>query len=85
MVCITPVSYTHLDVYKRQAMGITGTEVSKDAASMILTDDNFATIVKAVINGRNIYANIKNAIQFLLSGNTAGILCVLYALSLIHI
>lgn len=61
------------------AMGITGTEVSKDAASMILTDDNFATIVKAVINGRNIYANIKNAIQFLLSGNTAGILCVLYA------
>lgn len=61
------------------AMGITGTEVSKDAASMILTDDNFATIVKAVINGRNVYANIKNAIQFLLSGNTAGILCVLYA------
>lgn len=61
------------------AMGITGTEVSKDAASMILTDDNFATIVKAVVNGRSVYANIKNAIQFLLSGNTAGILCVLYA------
>ena len=61
------------------AMGITGTEVSKDAASMILTDDNFATIVKAVTNGRGVYANIKNAIQFLLSGNTAGILCVLYA------
>lgn len=59
------------------AMGITGTEVSKDAASMILMDDNFATIVKAVVNGRNIYNNIKNAIQFLLSGNTAGILCVL--------
>ena len=54
------------------AMGITGTEVSKDAASMILTDDNFATIVKAVTNGRNVYANIKNAIQFLLSGNMAG-------------
>ena len=52
------------------AMGITGTEVSKDAAAMILTDDNFATIVKAVGNGRNVYANIKNAIQFLLSGNT---------------
>ena len=61
------------------AMGITGTEVSKDAASMILTDDNFATIVKAVVNGRSVYANIKNSIQFLLSGNMAGILCVLYA------
>ncbi|MEG0598383.1 MAG: HAD-IC family P-type ATPase, partial [Oscillospiraceae bacterium] len=60
------------------AMGITGTEVSKDAASMILTDDNFATIVKAVTNGRNVYTNIKNAIRFLLSGNTAGILAVLY-------
>ena len=60
------------------AMGITGTEVSKDAAAMILTDDNFATIIKAVTNGRNVYRNIKNAIQFLLSGNTAGILVVLY-------
>lgn len=60
------------------AMGITGTEVSKDAASMILTDDNFATIIKAVANGRNVYRNIKNAIQFLLSGNMAGILAVLY-------
>lgn len=61
------------------AMGITGTEVSKEASSMILTDDNFATIVKAVNNGRCIYGNIKNAIRFLLSGNTAGILAVLYA------
>ena len=59
------------------AMGITGTEVSKDAASMILTDDNFATIVKAVANGRNVYTNIKNSIQFLLSGNFAGILVVM--------
>lgn len=60
------------------AMGITGTEVSKDAAAMILADDNFATIIKAVANGRNVFRNIKNAIMFLLSGNTAGILAVLY-------
>jgi len=60
------------------AMGITGTEVSKDAASMILADDNFATIIKAVANGRNVYRNIQNAILFLLSGNAAGIFVVLY-------
>lgn len=61
------------------AMGITGSEVSKDAAAMVLTDDNFATIVKAVENGRNIYKNIKNSILFLLSGNFGAILAVLYA------
>lgn len=61
------------------AMGITGTEVSKDAASMVLADDNFATIVKAVVNGRSIYANIKSSIHFLLSGNMAGIIAVLFA------
>lgn len=66
------------------AMGITGTQVSKDAASMILTDDNFATIVKAVATGRNIYTNIKNAIIYLLSGNLSGIICVLSA-SLINL
>ena len=60
------------------AMGRAGTEVSKDAASMILADDNFATIIKAVSNGRNVYRNIRNAIEFLLSGNMAGIFCVLY-------
>ena len=60
-------------------MGITGSEVSKDAAAMVLTDDNFATIVKAVENGRNIYKNIKHSIQFLLSGNFGAILTVLFA------
>lgn len=60
------------------AMGITGTQVSKDAASIVLTDDNFATIIKAVTNGRIIYRNIKNAIKFLLMGNFAAILAVLY-------
>lgn len=60
------------------AMGITGTEVSKDAASMILTDDNFATIIKSVARGRSIYANIKNSIMFLLTGNLAAIIAVLY-------
>lgn len=60
------------------AMGITGTEVSKDASAMILADDNFATIIKAVLNGRNVYRNIRNAILFLLSGNLAAIFVVLY-------
>ena len=60
------------------AMGITGTEVSKDASSMILADDNFATIIKAVLNGRNVYRNIMNSILFLLSGNLAAIFVVLY-------
>ena len=61
------------------AMGITGSDTAKDSASIVLTDDNFATIVKAVENGRNLYANIQKSIQFLLSGNTAGILTVVYA------
>lgn len=60
------------------AMGITGTEVSKNAASLILADDNFSTIVKAIITGRNVYRNIKNSIGFLLSGNMAAILAVMY-------
>mgnify|MGYP000021266077 CR=1 FL=1 len=60
-------------------MGITGTDVTKNVADMVLADDNFATIVKAIENGRNLYRNIQRAIQFLLSGNTAGILAVLYA------
>lgn len=60
------------------AMGKSGTEVSKEAAAIILTDDNYYTIVKAVKNGRKIYNNIQNAIKFLLSGNAAGLLTVLY-------
>lgn len=60
------------------AMGLSGSEVSKDAANMILMDDNFATIVKAIMSGRNIYSNIKNAILYLLSGNFAAILAVLF-------
>lgn len=61
------------------AMGGSGTQVARDAADMILTDDNFATIVKAVESGRNIFRNIRYSIQFLMSGNFAGILAVIYA------
>ena len=61
------------------AMGKSGTQVSREAAAMILADDHFSTIIQAVANGRNVYQNIKNAIGFLLSGNMAGIFCVLYA------
>lgn len=60
------------------AMGITGTEVSKDAASMILADDNFATIIKAVANGRTVFANIKNAVLYLISGNFSAIIAVIF-------
>jgi Ca2+-transporting ATPase len=60
------------------AMGKVGTEVAKESSDMILTDDNFATIVKAISNGRSIYTNIKHSIFFLLSGNMAGILAVVY-------
>lgn len=60
-------------------MGITGTEVTKSAADMILTDDNFATIVVAVGEGRRIYDNIRKAVQFLLSSNLAEVLAVFIA------
>ena len=60
-------------------MGITGTDVSKGAADMVLADDNFATIIAAVEEGRKVYSNITKAIQFLLSANIAEVLCLFIA------
>lgn len=64
------------------SMGLKGTEVAKDASTLILTDDNFYTIINSIGIGRKIYANIQNAIRFLLAGNLAGILIVLISSAL---
>ena len=66
-------------------MGITGTQVSKEAADIILTDDNFATIEGAVEEGRKIFANITKAIQFLLSANIAEVLCLFIATVILNV
>ncbi len=66
------------------AMGITGTDVSKGAAAMVLTDDNFSTIVESVKTGRSIYENIKRIVLFLLSTNVSGVIIILLGMIIMY-